>query len=210
MATAHSRWTTWNGRCRVCAALHPRPTELWVIGGAADLSQLRCHWRSGLVVTELERDFDGDAFAPSLDASWTETAREEQAPPTACNSRSSPICVRQRGWRSLRRHDRPAASSGSAPHRSSGPNRCDAMHASMNAIVWAPSAIVGYGAAPASRPGPAPCARPQVRCRCWQTPRAIPSGDRVASAPAPGSAAAGTVSPRPTERAASPCSDRRR
>ncbi len=48
--------------------------EAWVIGGsqiyaeAAPLAQRA-------IVTEIARDFEGDALAPSLDAQWRETAR---------------------------------------------------------------------------------------------------------------------------------------
>ena len=32
-------------------------------------------------VTELEQDFDGDVFAPTLDTPWTEASREEHVAP---------------------------------------------------------------------------------------------------------------------------------
>jgi len=56
-------------------ALCPPDTDAWVIGGAQIYTQA-LPLASRVVVTEIERDFDGDAFAPVLDAVWQETARE--------------------------------------------------------------------------------------------------------------------------------------
>lgn len=56
-------------------ALCPPDTDAWVIGGAQIYTQA-LPLASRVVVTEIERDFDGDAFAPVLDARWQETARE--------------------------------------------------------------------------------------------------------------------------------------
>ncbi|KTT23002.1 dihydrofolate reductase [Pseudacidovorax intermedius] len=49
--------------------------EVWVIGGAQLYAEAAPLARRA-VVTEIDRDFDGDAFAPVLDAGWRETARE--------------------------------------------------------------------------------------------------------------------------------------
>jgi len=49
--------------------------DVWVIGGA-QLYALAAPLASTAVVTEIEKDFEGDAFAPTLDAAWQETARE--------------------------------------------------------------------------------------------------------------------------------------
>ncbi len=50
--------------------------EVWVIGGAQLYAQALPRARR-VVATEIAQDFDGDAFAPSLDlADWRETARE--------------------------------------------------------------------------------------------------------------------------------------
>jgi dihydrofolate reductase len=49
--------------------------EAWVIGGAEVYRQALPHAQRA-VVTEIARDFDGDAFAPTLGPEWTETARE--------------------------------------------------------------------------------------------------------------------------------------
>ncbi len=56
-------------------ALCPPDTDAWVIGGAQIYTQA-LPLASRVVVTEIDRDFDGDAFAPLLDAEWQETARE--------------------------------------------------------------------------------------------------------------------------------------
>ena len=51
--------------------------EVWVIGGAQIYAQaLPLAQRA--VVTELELDAQGDAFAPELGGNWRESAREEQ------------------------------------------------------------------------------------------------------------------------------------
>ena len=50
--------------------------EIWVIGGAqiyAQAEALACRAE----VTEIAKDFDGDAYAPTLGPDWMEDAREE-------------------------------------------------------------------------------------------------------------------------------------
>ncbi len=52
----------------------PPNCEAWVIGGAEIYAQampLSDH----AVVTEIDADFDGDAYAPTFDASWQEVSR---------------------------------------------------------------------------------------------------------------------------------------
>ena len=58
----------------------PRPAEVWVIGGA-QLFAAALPLAHRVVVTELEQDFDGDVFAPTLDDTWRETARQPQVAP---------------------------------------------------------------------------------------------------------------------------------
>ena len=48
--------------------------QVWVIGGAEVYAQAM-PLATRAVVTEIEADFEGDAFAPTFDASWQETAR---------------------------------------------------------------------------------------------------------------------------------------
>ncbi|MBI2749511.1 MAG: dihydrofolate reductase [Burkholderiales bacterium] len=49
--------------------------DVWVIGGAELYAQaLPC--ANTAVVTEIDADFDGDAFAPQFGPAWLETARE--------------------------------------------------------------------------------------------------------------------------------------
>ena len=47
----------------------------WIIGGS-EIYKLSLPLADFAVVTEIEADFEGDAFAPALDSSWHETARE--------------------------------------------------------------------------------------------------------------------------------------
>jgi dihydrofolate reductase len=49
--------------------------EVWVIGGAEVYNQ-SMPLATRAVVTELDADYEGDAFAPAFDNSWQETARE--------------------------------------------------------------------------------------------------------------------------------------
>lgn len=51
--------------------------DIWIIGGAqiyAQAEPLAVHAE----VTEINQDFDGDAYAPALGANWRETARSSQ------------------------------------------------------------------------------------------------------------------------------------
>ena len=56
-------------------ALCPAQSEAWVIGGA-DIYAQALPLASRAVVTEIEADYEGDAFAPQFAPHWTETARE--------------------------------------------------------------------------------------------------------------------------------------
>ena len=47
---------------------------MWVIGGAEVYSQAM-PLATRAVVTEIDADYEGDAFAPELDASWQEASR---------------------------------------------------------------------------------------------------------------------------------------
>ncbi len=49
--------------------------DVWVIGGA-QLYALAEPQATTAVVTEIEKDFEGDAFAPTLGPAWQETTRE--------------------------------------------------------------------------------------------------------------------------------------
>jgi dihydrofolate reductase len=57
-------------------ALQACPTQAqpWVIGGA-ELYRLAMPLAKRVVVTEIDADYEGDAFAPELDASWQEASR---------------------------------------------------------------------------------------------------------------------------------------
>lgn len=57
--------------------LCPPGSDAWVIGGAQIYAQ-SLPLASQVVVTEIHRDFEGDAFAPVLGPEWRETTREAQ------------------------------------------------------------------------------------------------------------------------------------
>lgn len=57
--------------------LCPAGGTAWVIGGAQVYAQA-LPLASEVVVTEIARDFEGDAFAPELGGEWREVARDEQ------------------------------------------------------------------------------------------------------------------------------------
>ena len=59
-----------------CAAC-PADSTAWVIGGAELYAQSLSLARSA-VVTEIDADFEGDAFAPCFGPMWVETSRETQ------------------------------------------------------------------------------------------------------------------------------------
>jgi dihydrofolate reductase len=48
--------------------------DVWVIGGAQIYAQA-LPLASRVVITEIDAAYEGDAFAPALDAAWTQTAR---------------------------------------------------------------------------------------------------------------------------------------
>jgi dihydrofolate reductase len=56
-------------------ALCPANSTAWVIGGAELYAQAMA-LASMAVVTEIEADYAGDAYAPQFGPEWTETARE--------------------------------------------------------------------------------------------------------------------------------------
>ncbi len=53
----------------------PQGKDLWVMGGA-DIYAQAAPIADEAVVTEIEHEFEGDAYAPALDAPWHETSRE--------------------------------------------------------------------------------------------------------------------------------------
>ena len=59
----------------VALAHCPEGKDLWVMGGAEIYAQA-ADIADEAVVTEIEQDFEGDAFAPKLDTTWHETSRE--------------------------------------------------------------------------------------------------------------------------------------
>jgi dihydrofolate reductase len=63
------------GSVAEASALFADGLDAWVIGGAEVYAQA-LPLAASVVVTEIEADFAGDAYAPTLDASWQEMARE--------------------------------------------------------------------------------------------------------------------------------------
>ena len=56
--------------------LDPSPEQVWVIGGAQIYAEA-LPLAKRILVTEIDSDFEGDAFAPTLDADWKEMSREQ-------------------------------------------------------------------------------------------------------------------------------------
>ncbi|MBT2323459.1 dihydrofolate reductase [Variovorax paradoxus] len=54
--------------------------EIWVIGGAQIYAEAE-PLAQRAIVTEIGRDYEGDAWAPRFDVSWRETARESHISP---------------------------------------------------------------------------------------------------------------------------------
>lgn len=65
-----------------CAALAEPPAELWVMGGAQIYAQA-LPLAQRVIVTEIARDYEGDAHAPELGPEWRETARESHVAATS-------------------------------------------------------------------------------------------------------------------------------
>jgi dihydrofolate reductase len=61
--------------------LDPSPEQIWVIGGAQIYAEA-LPLAKRIVVTEIDTDFEGDAFAPVLGAEWIETALEHHTSKT--------------------------------------------------------------------------------------------------------------------------------
>ena len=55
-------------------ALCPPDSDAWVIGGAEIYAQA-APMASTVVITEIDADFEGDAFAPSIGKEWFESTR---------------------------------------------------------------------------------------------------------------------------------------
>lgn len=69
------------GSIEQAMALCPPDSNAWVIGGAEVYVQALALAASA-VVTEIEADYAGDAFAPLFGPQWQETAREHQVSAT--------------------------------------------------------------------------------------------------------------------------------
>lgn len=79
VVTRDAHWQA-EGACRALSleeamALCPSGSDAWVIGGA-QIYAAAMPLADSAVVTEIARDFDGDAFAPTFGPQWRETSRE--------------------------------------------------------------------------------------------------------------------------------------
>ena len=68
-----------------CAAC-PAESTAWVIGGA-ELYQQAMPLASAALVTEIDADFEGDAFAPQFGPEWVETSHQRQLSSTGLSLR---------------------------------------------------------------------------------------------------------------------------
>jgi dihydrofolate reductase len=64
-----------------CEQATPKPHAVWIIGGAQIYAQA-LPLAHKIVITEIDASFEGDAFAPELDAVWRETERESHTSTT--------------------------------------------------------------------------------------------------------------------------------
>jgi dihydrofolate reductase len=69
------------GSLEAALALCEGADKAWVIGGA-EIYRLALAHAEVAEVTEIEQDFEGDAFAPALGPAWVEVARERHVSST--------------------------------------------------------------------------------------------------------------------------------
>ncbi|MFZ2736984.1 MAG: dihydrofolate reductase [Burkholderiaceae bacterium] len=86
-----TRQSGWLAQGALCAhslpqaiGLCPPDAQAWVIGGAEIYAQA-LDLAETAVVTEIDADFEGDAFAPQFGPEWQETARERGLSATGLN-----------------------------------------------------------------------------------------------------------------------------
>ena len=65
----------------ICERLSPQPGQVWVIGGAQIYAEA-LPLAQRVVVTEIDADFEGDAYAPPFGPEWIETEREQHTSTT--------------------------------------------------------------------------------------------------------------------------------
>ena len=65
-------------------ALCSTASDVWIIGGAQIYAQAE-PLASRIEVTEIAQEFQGDAYAPQLDASWLESTREQHTSASGLN-----------------------------------------------------------------------------------------------------------------------------
>jgi dihydrofolate reductase len=86
-----TRQTNWQAAGALCAhslpeavTLCPPDSEAWVIGGA-EIYTAALPLASTAVVTEIDKEYEGDAFAPTFGSQWRETAREQHVSASGLN-----------------------------------------------------------------------------------------------------------------------------
>ncbi|MHB8949924.1 MAG: dihydrofolate reductase [Rhodoferax sp.] len=79
---AEGAWVA-HGLLDACALCPPESTA-WVIGGAELYAQALA-LADAAVVTEIDADFEGDAFAPQFGPDWVESERERQVAGSGLN-----------------------------------------------------------------------------------------------------------------------------
>jgi dihydrofolate reductase len=65
----------------LCGHITPPPPAVWVIGGAQIYAEA-LPVAHKIVITEIDAEFEGDTFAPHLDASWQPSQRESHTSST--------------------------------------------------------------------------------------------------------------------------------
>jgi dihydrofolate reductase len=65
----------------ICEQIQPDLEQVWVIGGAQIYAEA-LPLAHKIVMTQIDADFEGDAFAPALGAQWREAARESHVSKT--------------------------------------------------------------------------------------------------------------------------------
>jgi dihydrofolate reductase len=73
----HAQGATTAGSLQDALALCQSSNEVWIIGGAQIYAQAE-PLASRIEVTQIDQDFEGDAFAPTLGAQWVPGHRQAQ------------------------------------------------------------------------------------------------------------------------------------
>ena len=83
-ADCHAPGAQTVGSLQAALALCRAASEVWIIGGAQIYAQAE-PLASRVEVTLIDKDFAGDAFAPTLGAQWVQSQREDHVSSTGLN-----------------------------------------------------------------------------------------------------------------------------